>query len=148
MANAQLTERVQPAKPQNKRHKEIGTQSLTTSTRENRNDAHMAKVLTQDEALRIASNIARAPNLNARDSSKKTPSKPANELEGLIRDKLPDPVRRHLIDVIIDRTDADGLAANWTAQPVWNHDVSNNDRQEFISALFEVLREYDLLTDD
>ena len=78
----------------------------------------MAKVLTQDEALRIASNIARAPNLNARDSSK-TPSKPANELEGLIRDKLPNPVRRHLIDVIIDRTDADGLAANWTAQPVW-----------------------------
>ena len=27
----------------------------------------MAKVLTQDEALRIASNIARAPNLDARD---------------------------------------------------------------------------------
>ena len=50
----------------------------------------MAKVLTQDEALRIASNIARAPNLNARNSSK-TPSKPSNELEGLIRDKLPDP---------------------------------------------------------
>ena len=42
-----------------------------------------------------------------------TPSKPASELEGLIRDKLPDPVRRHLIDVIIDRADADGLAANW-----------------------------------
>ena len=69
----------------------------------------MAKVLTQDEALRIASNIARAPNLNARDSTK-TPSKPANELEGLIRAKLPDPVRRHLIDVIIDPIDADGLA--------------------------------------
>ena len=75
----------------------------------------MAKVLTQDEALRIASNIARPPNPNARDS--KTQSKPANELEGLIRDKLPDPIRRHLIDVFIDRTDADGLAANWTAQP-------------------------------
>ena len=107
----------------------------------------MAKVLTQEEALRIASNIARAPNLNARDSSK-TPSKPANELEGLIRDKLPDPVRRHLIDVIIDRTDADGLAANWNAQPVWSHDVSNNDKREFTSALFEILREYDLLTDE
>ena len=53
--------------------------------------------------------------------------KPASELERLIRDKLPDPVRRHLIDVIIDRTDADGLAANWNAQPVWSHDVSNND---------------------
>ena len=51
-------------------------------------------------------------------------SKPGNELEGLIRDKLPDPVRRHLIDVIIDRADADGLAANWTAQPVWNHGSS------------------------
>ena len=89
----------------------------------------MAKVLTQDEALRIASNIARAPNLSARDASK-TPAKPANELEGLIRDKLPDQVRRHLIDVIIDRTDADGLAANWTAQPVWGHEVSNNDKGE------------------
>jgi hypothetical protein len=31
---------------------------------------------------------------------------------------------------------------------VWSHDVSNNDKREFISALFEVLREYDLLTDD
>ena len=122
-------------------------QVFATSTCENRNDAHMAKVLTQDEALRIASNIARAPNLNARDSSK-TPSKSADQLEGLIRDKLPDPVRRHLIDVIIDRTDADGLAANWTAQPVWSHEVSNNDRGEFIWAMFEVLRDYDLLTDD
>ena len=104
--------------------------------------AHMAKVLTQDEALRIASNIGRA-----RDSSK-MPSKPANELEGLIRNKLPDPVRRHLIDVIIDRTDADGLAANWTAQPVWNHEVRNGDKGEFIRAMFEVLRDYDLWTDD
>jgi hypothetical protein len=78
----------------------------------------------------------------------KAPSKPANELEGLIRYKLPDPVRRHLIDVIIDRTDADGLAANWTAQPVWSHDVTTNDKREFISALFEVRRDYDLLTDD
>ena len=107
----------------------------------------MAKVLTQDEALRIASNIGRAPSLNARNSSK-MPSKPANELEGLIRDKLPDPVRRHLIDVIVDRTDADGLAANWTAQPVWNHEVSNNDQGEFMWAMFQVLRDYDLWTDD
>ena len=64
------------------------------------------------------------------------------------RDKLPDPVRRHLIDVIIDRTDADGLAANWTAQPVWSHEVSNNDKGEFIRAMFEVLRNYDLFTED
>jgi hypothetical protein len=75
-------------------------------------------------------------------------SKSADQLEGLIRDKLPDPVEQHLLDVIIDRFDADGLGANWTAQPVWNHDVSNNDKQEFISALFKVLRDYDLLTDD
>jgi hypothetical protein len=83
--------------------------------------------------------------LNGRDE---TPSKPANELEGLIRDKLSDPVGRHLIDVIIDRTDADGLGPNWTAQPVWSHDVSNNDKREFISAMFQVLRDYELLTDD
>jgi len=82
------------------------------------------------------------------NGKEETPSKPASELERLIRDKLPDPVRRHLIDVIIDRTDADGLAANWKAQPVWSHDVSNNDKREFTRALFEILREYDLLTDD
>ena len=99
-------------------------------------------MLTQDEALRIASNIARA-----RDSSK-TPSKPANELEGLILDKLPDPARRHLIDVIIDHTDVDGLGPNWTAQPVWNHEVRNGDKGEFIRSMFEVLRDYDLWTDD
>ena len=73
---------------------------------------------------------------------------PANELERLIRDKLPDPVRRHLIDVIIDRTDVDGLGPNWTAQPVWSHDVSSNDKREFTSSLFTVLRDYELLTDD
>jgi hypothetical protein len=74
-------------------------------------------------------------------------SKSADQLEGLIRDKLPDPVEQHLLDVIIELIDADELDANWTAQPVWNHDVSNNDEQEFISALFKVLRDYDLLTD-
>ena len=66
------------------------------------------------------------------------PSKPANELEGLIRDKLPDPVRRHLIDVI--STLLTPMGANWTAQPVWSHDVSNNDKGEFIRAMLEVLR--------
>ena len=53
-----------------------------------------------------------------------------------------------MIDGIIDPIDADGLAANWTAQPVWSHEVSNNDKAEFIRAMFEVLRDYDLLTDD
>ena len=81
--------------------------------------------------------------MNGRDE---TPSKPASELEGLIRDKLPDPARRHLVDVIIDRTDVDVLGPNWTAQP-WSH-VSNNDKREFTSALFAVLRDYELLTDD
>src|SRR6476620_340907 len=33
-------------------------------------------------------------------------------------------------------------------QRVWSHDVSNNDKREFTSALFEILREYDLLTDE
>jgi hypothetical protein len=91
--------------------------------------------------------FGRRPFLNGRDFMER-PSKPANELEALIRDKLPDPVRRHLIDVIIDHIAADGLAANWTAQPVWSHEVSNNDKGEFIRAMFEVLRDYDLLTDD
>jgi hypothetical protein len=31
--------------------------------------------------------------------------KPANELEGLIRDKLPDAVRRRLTDGIIERSE-------------------------------------------
>ena len=35
------------------------------------------------------------------------PAMPANELEGLIRDRLPDAVRRHLRDVQIDRFDRD-----------------------------------------
>jgi hypothetical protein len=91
--------------------------------------------------------FGRRPFLNGRDFMER-PSKPANEREGLIRDKLPDPARRHLVDVIIDRTDVDGLGPNWTAQPVWNHDVSNDDKQEFISALFQVLRDYELLTDN
>jgi hypothetical protein len=75
-------------------------------------------------------------------------SRSANELEGLIRDKLPDPARRHLVDVIIDPVRVDGLGPNWTAQPVWSHDVSNNDKREFTSALFAVLRDYELTTDE
>jgi hypothetical protein len=35
-------------------------------SRENASDAHMAKVLTEDEARRIASNIAKLPSLRQR----------------------------------------------------------------------------------
>ena len=72
-------------------------------------------------------------------------AKPANELEGLIRDKLPDAVRRRLTDVIIERSE--GIEPNWTAQPVWSGHLSQDDKRVFIRALFEVRRDHLLLTD-
>ena len=50
-------------------------------------------------------------------------AKPANELEGLIRNRLPDAVRRRLTDVIIERSE--GIEPNWIAQPVWSGHLSH-----------------------
>jgi hypothetical protein len=41
----------------------MGSRSPTFCSRENPNDAYMAKVLTDDEARRIAMNIAKLPTL-------------------------------------------------------------------------------------
>ena len=73
-------------------------------------------------------------------------AKPANELEGLIRDRLPDAVRRCLTDVIIECSE--GIEPNWTAQPVWSGHLSHHDKRVFIRAFFEVRRDHLLLTDD
>ena len=40
-----------------------------------------------------------------------------------------------------------GLAAHWTAQPVWGHEVSNNDKGEFIRGDVQVFSGYDPLID-
>ena len=46
------------------------------------------------------------------------------------------------------KTTENGGFAKLAAQPVWSHEVSNNDKGEFMWAMFQVLRDYDLLTDD
>jgi len=76
------------------------------------------------------------------------PSKPANELEGLIRDKLPDPVRRHLTDVHVDRVDAEGFRPNWFGRADWDPKASNDDKRKFIEVMNEVRRDNNLVTDD
>ena len=43
-------------------------------SRENENDAHMAKVLTEDEARRIATNIAKLPDCYASNEARRARS--------------------------------------------------------------------------
>ena len=57
------------------------------------------------------------------------PAMPANELEGLIRDRQPDAVRRHLRDVQIDRIDRDDSKPNWIGMPIWESDPSDDDKR-------------------
>ena len=47
---------------------------------------------------------------------------PANELEGLIRGRLPDAVRRHLRDVQIDQIDRAGLQGSFIVQKLRRFD--------------------------
>ena len=72
------------------------------------------------------------------------PSKPANELEGLIRDKLPDPVRRHLTDVHVDRVDAEGFRPNWFGRADWDPKASNDDKRKFIESCLSPSKKKDL----
>jgi hypothetical protein len=44
------------------------TASRSVYSRENPNDAHIAKVLTEDEARRVAANIAKLPGLLGKES--------------------------------------------------------------------------------
>ena len=74
-------------------------------------------------------------------------AKPANELEGLIRDRLPDIVRRHLMDIQIDRIDRDDDGPNWIGMPIWETDPDKDDNRNFIATMHGVRRDYDLLTD-
>jgi hypothetical protein len=77
---------------------------------------------------------------------KRTP-KLANELEGLIRDGLPDTIRRHLADIQIDRIDRDAEGPNWIGMPIWKTDPDKNDKRYFIAIMQGVRRDYDLLID-
>jgi hypothetical protein len=74
-------------------------------------------------------------------------AKPANELEGLIRDRLPDIIRRHLADIQIDRIDRADDGSNWIGMPIWETDPDKNDKRNFITIMQGVRRDYDLLID-
>ena len=74
-------------------------------------------------------------------------AKAANELEGLIRDGLPDAVRRHLADVKIDFVDING-GPNWVGLPIWNSDPSAYDKRAFLAVVHEIGRDCDLLIDE
>ena len=62
----------------------------------------------------------------------------------MIRDRLPDIIRRHLTDVQIDRIDRDGDGPNWIGMP---SDPDEDDKRNFIAIMQGVRRDYDLLTD-
>jgi hypothetical protein len=78
----------------------------------------------------------------------KRAAKPANELEGLIRDELPDINRRHLADIRIDRIDRDDDGANWIGMPIWGINPSNDDKRNFIAVMHRIRESYDLLAKD
>jgi hypothetical protein len=63
---------------------------------------------------------------------------PANELEGLIRDRLPDAVRRN----------RDDSKPNWIGMPIWETDPSDDDKRKFLATMHRLRRKYDLLTTD
>ena len=73
---------------------------------------------------------------------------PANELEGLISDRLPDAVRRHLRDVQIDQIDRDDSKPNWIGMPIWETDPRDDDKRKFLATMHRLRRKYDLLTTD
>jgi hypothetical protein len=73
--------------------------------------------------------------------------KAANELEGLIRDGLPDTIRRHLADIQIDPVERDDDGPNWIGMPIWKTDPDKDDKRDFIAIMQGVRREYDLLID-
>ena len=52
------------------------------------------------------------------------------EIRG-IRDRLPDAVRRNLMDVQIDRIDRDDSKPNWIGMPIWETDPSDDDKRGF-----------------
>ena len=112
--------------------------------RENDNDANTAGVLTMDWRCSLIQKILHLGRKGGETMERI--AKPANELEGLIREGLPDIVRRHLADVQIDRIDRNDDGPNWIAMPIWQSDPDNDDKRNFIAIMQGVRRDNDLLT--